>query len=64
MRHKLLQGKSEEKAAEALVKRAREKGSHDDCSAAVVRFAWAFKVETKEEEEAQEMEARGSDASN
>ncbi|CAE7781294.1 unnamed protein product, partial [Symbiodinium sp. CCMP2592] len=40
VRQFLQDGLSEEKAAEALVKRAREKESQDDCTALVVRFAW------------------------
>ncbi|CAE7681760.1 unnamed protein product, partial [Symbiodinium sp. CCMP2456] len=40
VRQILQEGLSETKAAEALVKRAREKESQDDCTALVVRFAW------------------------
>ncbi|CAE7727339.1 unnamed protein product, partial [Symbiodinium sp. KB8] len=40
VRQVLQEGLSETKAAEALVKRAREKESQDDCTALVVRFAW------------------------
>jgi len=62
VRQHLQSGKSEEKAAEALVKRAREKGSQDDCTALVVRFSWASKgqpdaAEPEDEAAAPEMEA-------
>eukprot|EP00913_Durusdinium_trenchii_P011949 g11224.t1 len=50
VRHHLLTGQTEQQAAEALVKRAREKGSQDDCTAMVVRFAWASKGEAVEPE--------------
>jgi len=46
--HRCLQkGGNQEKAAELLVKQAVKKGSHDDCTALVVRFGW-LKQETIE----------------
>mmetsp|Transcript_28408 Transcript_28408/g.51303 ORF Transcript_28408/g.51303 Transcript_28408/m.51303 type:complete len:706 (+) Transcript_28408:57-2174(+) len=43
VRQQLQSGKTEQKASEALVKRAVEKGSKDDCTALVVRFGWNSK---------------------
>merc|ERR1712217_446495 len=36
----LRRGCSEVKAAEELVRKACERGSHDDCTAIVIRFGW------------------------
>lgn len=59
VRQHLQSGRTDEKAAEALVKRAREKGSQDDCTALVVRFSWANKGQ---QTDAAEPEGQGEEA--
>eukprot|EP00435_Cladocopium_sp_Y103_P062322 s36_g23.t4 len=62
VRQHLQSGKTEEKAAEALVKRAREKGSQDDCTALVVRFSWANKGQQTDAAEPDEGQVEEADA--
>eukprot|EP00933_Yihiella_yeosuensis_P040835 TRINITY_DN35243_c0_g1_i1.p1 TRINITY_DN35243_c0_g1~~TRINITY_DN35243_c0_g1_i1.p1 ORF type:complete len:711 (+),score=243.48 TRINITY_DN35243_c0_g1_i1:113-2245(+) len=58
VRDLLQAGKSEAKASEALCKRAREKGSKDDCTVQVVRFGWNSKsAGAPDPDEAEEEEA-------